>query len=86
MSSSITSLSITNIQGNSGLTATTAAIFVLKLTYTGSAVSVSWPASIKWPGGAAPALSSGSGKVDTFAFYTTNYGSTWYGFIVGQNS
>ena len=86
MSSSITSLSITNIQGNSGLTVSTAAIFVLKLSYTGSAVSVSWPASIKWPGGTAPALSSGSGKVDTFAFYTTNYGSTWYGFIVGQNS
>ncbi len=86
MSASISSLSITNIQGNQGLTAGTAAFFILKLIYDGSPRTVNWPASIKWPGGAAPALSSGGSKVDTFSFYTTDFGATWYGSIVGQNA
>ena len=86
MSASISSLSITNIQGNQGLTSGTAAFFILKLIYDGSPRTVNWPAYIKWPGGAAPALSSGGSKVDTFSFYTTDFGLTWYGSIVGQNA
>ena len=85
MGSSISSITVTGLQGNSGYTAATGIIFMLRLLYTGSAVTVTWPAGFKWPGGTAPTLSSGSNKSDLFTFFSSDYGSTWYATIVGQN-
>jgi len=49
--------------------------FVLELTLTSG--TVTWPASVRWPGGTAPTLSTG--KVQILIFITDNGGTTWYG-------
>jgi hypothetical protein len=52
--------------------------FTLKMT-GGSAGAVTWPASVKWPAGSAPTLSSG---VDILGFLTFDGGTLWYGVYV----
>ena len=54
----------------------TACSFTLILTNGGSQ-TVNWPASVDWPGGAAPSLTASG--VDVISFYTTDGGTTWYG-------
>lgn len=51
----------------------------LKLTANGHPVT--WPTGTIWPGAEAPTLSAG---VDIFVFYTSDGGTTWYGFTAGQ--
>lgn len=46
--------------------------------------TIQWPASVDWPSGTAPSISSGSGAVDVFTFWTHDGGTTWYGFTAGQ--
>jgi hypothetical protein len=46
---------------------------------------VTWPASVKWPGGTAPTLTTGAGKTDIVTLVTHNGGTTWYGFTAGLN-
>ena len=57
--------------------------FTLKVTPSAT-VTVTWPASVDWPDATAPTLSTGSGDVDVFVFFTTDGGTTWYGFTAGQ--
>ena len=45
--------------------------------------TVTWPATVKWPGGTAPTLTSTASKMDKFVF--TANGSYWYGSVAGQN-
>ena len=45
--------------------------------------SVTWPASVRWPNGVTPTITSLGNKFDVFAF--TGTGSVWIGRIVGQN-
>ena len=59
--------------------------FTLKVIQDSTARSITWPAAVDWPGAAAPTLSSGSGDVDVFVFFTHDGGTTWYGFIAGQD-
>ena len=59
--------------------------FVLIFTADGTARSVTWGASVLWPGGIAPTLTSTNGKKDVFGFISLNSGTNWYGFIGGQN-
>lgn len=73
-------ITISNVPGSSF-----AGNFTLILTADGTARTITWPNSIKWPGGTAPTLTSTNGKVDVFAFVTKDGGTTWYGFIGGQN-
>lgn len=58
--------------------------FVLKVTQDSSPRTITWPASVDWPGGIAPILSIASGAVDIFVFFTHDGGTNWYGFISGQ--
>jgi hypothetical protein len=60
--------------------------FVLQLSADGTARSVAWPASIRWPGGTAPTITSTANKVDTFAFFSYDSGISYYGFATGTNS
>lgn len=54
------------------------------LTVTPSAtVTITWPASVDWAGGAAPDAPA-SGETDVFAFFTRDGGTTWYGFKSGD--
>ena len=80
LNAAITTLTISNppASGSGGS-------FTLIFTADGTARAVTWPASIKWAGGTAPTLTSTSGKVDSFAFFTSDGGTTWQGYIGGQN-
>lgn len=49
--------------------------FALKVTHTSGAIT--WPASVVWPNGAAPTLTTG--KVHLFVFLTDDAGTTWRG-------
>ncbi len=46
--------------------------------------TVTWPASVQWPGGTAPTLTSTASKADKFIF-TAIDGSSWLGSNGGQN-
>jgi hypothetical protein len=45
--------------------------------------NVTWT-NVKWAGGVKPTL-SGAGKIDVFSFVTYDKGTSWLGFIGGQN-
>jgi len=59
--------------------------FALDIIQDSVARTITWPASVKWPGGTAPTLSTGSGDIDSFAFRTRDAGTTWLGYICGQD-
>ena len=46
--------------------------------------TVNWPASVVWPGGEAPTLSTAPGAVDIVAFYSRDGGTTIYGAYLGS--
>ena len=64
------------------LTTNDAYAFTLILTVSGTR-TVTWPASVNWPGGTAPDAPA-SGETDVFVFVTRDGGSTWYGFHAGD--
>jgi hypothetical protein len=66
-------------------TASTAQAFTLVMTSNGSSRTQTWGSSVKWPGGTAPTLTATSGKKDILSFVTNDGGTTWYGFVGGQN-
>jgi hypothetical protein len=80
LNAAITTLTISNppASGSGGS-------FTLIFTADGTPRSVTWPASIKWAGGTAPTITSASGKVDSFAFFTSDGGTNWQGYVGGQN-
>lgn len=56
--------------------------FTLKVTVSGTR-TITWPSSVDWAGGTAPDAPA-SGETDVFAFYTTDGGTTYYGFQAGD--
>lgn len=56
----------------------------LKQDGTGSRL-VTWPSSVKWPGAAAPQLSTGANKIDLVVLETLDGGTTWYGSLAGAD-
>lgn len=52
---------------------------------SGSGYSITWPASVDWSRGSTPFLSVAANAVDIFVFYTTDGGTTWYGFLAGRD-
>jgi hypothetical protein len=62
-----------------------ASAFTLKVTQDSTARTITWPASVDWPAATAPTLSTGSGDVDVFVFFTSDGGTTYYGFTAGQD-
>lgn len=59
----------------SNVPASRAFSFVLAVTHTSGAIT--WPATVSWPGGTAPTLTTG--KTHLFVFVTSDGGSTWRG-------
>lgn len=52
----------------------------LKVVQGGSAFTIDFSgANVKWPGGAAPIISIGSGDIDFIDLWTDDGGTTWYG-------
>jgi hypothetical protein len=46
---------------------------------------ITWPASVKWPMGIAPTLSTGANKIDLIALETIDGGTTWFGALAGAD-
>jgi hypothetical protein len=65
-----------------GLTTNDSYGFTLKVT-AGGTHTLTWPASVDWPGGTAPDAPA-SGETDVFVFYTVDGGTNWYGFQAGD--
>jgi len=49
-----------------------------------SGFTVTWPASVDWPAGAAPTLTATASAKDVFVFTTRDGGTNWHGFTAGQ--
>ncbi|MGH3609142.1 MAG: hypothetical protein ACRDRD_13765 [Pseudonocardiaceae bacterium] len=47
--------------------------------------AVVWPASVKWPSGLAPTISTGINKLDVYSFSSRDGGTTWLGFTAAQD-
>ncbi len=56
--------------------------FTLKITSTGTN-TLTWPTSVDWAGGTAPDAPA-DGETDVYGFYTTDGGTTYYGFQAGD--
>ena len=64
----------------------TAGSFTLILVQDGTGSrTVTWPAAVDWASATAPTLSTGAGDVDILTFLTLDAGTTWYGFVAGQD-
>lgn len=61
----------------SNVPATDSAVFVMLELTNGGAYTITWPAGMAWPGGAAPSLAAAG--VDLLTFYTRDGGTTWRG-------
>lgn len=81
MSTNITSLLFTNVPGSTRLYSLN---LIVQQTVAGSK-TLSWPVAIKWAGGVSPTLTAGANKTDVFALVTYDGGSSWLGFVAGQN-
>lgn len=68
---------------NTPATADTSSGFVLELTNGGSS-TVTWPASVDWPLGVAPTLTTTG--VDVLVFVTLDNGTTWRGVLAIKDS
>jgi hypothetical protein len=55
--------------------------FIVSLRWS-TAGAVTWPSSVKWPGGVAPTLTGTVGKADNIGFWSD--GTNWYGSVMGQ--
>ena len=52
-------------------------------TVAATSSTITWPSSVKWAGGTAPSAPA-FGQTDAFTFYSTDGGSTYYGFHAGD--
>ncbi len=52
---------------------------------TTNSYTITWPASVRWPGGVAPTLTQTANAVDVFLFMTMDAGTKWYGQVIGLN-
>lgn len=59
----------------SGTVPASSRFFAVVLEITNGGTNVSWPTSVKWPGGTAPALQASG--VDVVSMYTRDGGTTW---------
>lgn len=81
LNASVTTFTISNTPATAGKTTS----FTLILTADGTARTVAWPGTFKWPSGTAPTITSTLNKRDVFVFFTTDNGTSWNAFISGQN-
>lgn len=74
--SGATTFSFSNVPSGTWATAV-----LIRLTNAGS--SVTWPATVKWPSGTAPTLTTSG--VDLVALITDDSGTTWRGIVAGRD-
>lgn len=76
LTASITTLTLNNPVAGAFYT------FEIKQSGAGS-FTVAWPASVKWPSGAAPTLTTTTGRTDVLSFYYN--GTNFVGVVAGLN-
>lgn len=81
MNANITSFNISNVSTDSD----TIVGFTVILRADGTARSVTWPTSVRWPDATSPTLTSTNNKTDIISFISDNNGANWYGFVSGKN-
>jgi|TARA_Y100000296_G_scaffold18876_1_gene22526 hypothetical protein len=59
--------------------------FTLIWTQDASDRTITWPTTVDWAGGSTPDVTSGSGKIDIYTFFTIDEGTIWYGFQAGAD-
>ncbi len=81
------SSNITGINIQSMYPSGTSHSLTLVLDYNSGAMAVTWPSSIYWNGGSGsvPSLGSGIGRSAIVSLSTFNGGSTYFGFLGGNN-
>ena len=57
----------------------------VKQDIAGSGFTVTWPASVQWPGGAAPVLTATADRSDVFVFTTDDGGASFVGLVAGKD-
>jgi len=87
--------SLFNFQATANITTTTInnipasgryASFVLRVKGDGTARTWAWfDSTVKWASAVAPGRTSTNNKYDWFVFSTVDGGTTWSGFVMGQN-
>lgn len=81
MTGNITTLTISNVPSSPAMFSLT-----LEIIQGGSgSYVITWPGSIKWPGAVAPTLTTTVGKADVVTLVTRDGGTSWLGFVAGQN-
>ena len=50
----------------------------------GNNYTINWPANTKWAGGTSPTMTSTQNNSDIVSLSTVSGGSSWFGFIGGQ--
>ncbi len=75
----ITAFNVTLPSGARSVTLT----FVFTNT-DGNNYTINWPANTKWSGGASPTMTSTQNNSDIISLSTVSGGSSWFGFIGGQ--
>ena len=70
LNANVTSITFSNLPAGG-------ASLMVRITQDSTPRTVAWPASFKWAGGSAGAVSTGSGAVDLLAITTFDAGTTW---------
>jgi len=66
--------------------ATESTTIVLRITQDGTGSrTITWPASVRWPSGTAPTLTTTAGAYSKLVFDTIDGGTTWDGQLSGDN-
>lgn len=72
LTANVTGITFSNLPGSGK-----GASKLIRITQDATPRTVTWPASFKWPGGSAGAVSTGSGAVDVLAISSFDNGATW---------
>jgi hypothetical protein len=81
LNANITSITFSNVPASGSSIS-----LILSFTADGTARTIAWPASVRWPSGTAPTMTSTNNKVDTIVLYTYDGGTNWFGFVSGQDA
>jgi hypothetical protein len=80
-----TGLNVTNVPDNGNANAVG---FTFLLVGDGTGRTMNWTigaTAVTWAGGTAPTYTSTNNKTDVYSFLTRDGGTTWFGFVGGQN-
>lgn len=80
LSATVTAFTFTNHPGSR-----VSARITLEIASTGAYNITDWPGTTTWPGGAAPTITSGSGKKDTIILASGDGGTNFRGYVAGQD-